>query len=589
MTREWITLFPRRFPLTARAAALLAVVLALAGCASVPDSSPVQVLRQVGGDETAPPAGPVDGSNPLDLVRDFVTASGSSTDKHAAARAFLAPEAAKWDDTTGVTVLDGQIDTVPAPGAPDSSTGATTIRIRGTQIGRLTQAGAFEPAQSPFQWDVDVVRRDGQWRISRLPDGVVVPLSIFRDDFRTVRAWFVDPTRQLAVGDVRYVQSVPAKAQAARVIDQLLAGPSSGLAGAAVSELAPGARLRSNVAASPDGAVVVDLTRTGDLDATARRLLAAQVVLSLAEVNVGRVRLLVDGEPLVAERPEWTPDDVAATVAEVTPSTDVPALVVAGGRVAQLSGPDPSAPLPGPVGNGQVDAESAASTVDGQHLAVVARAQAGRTLLVGGSSGGAGLAPVLNGSTMSRPSWMPNGAEVWTVLGGMSVARVTVDPKGQQPPRTGRVNVESLTALGPISDLRLSRDGMRVVAVVDGGLYTGAVARSIDGEVAIRDVRRVRSSDITQAVAADWRSSDTIVAITGGPDATVAQISVDGLTLSPVLGNNLTPPLTAVAAAPNRPLLVTDQGGVWSFAGGGQDAWRQVLGGASNAVPVYPG
>ena len=156
----------------------------------------------------------------------------------------------------------------PRRARPDSSTGATTIRIRGTQIGRLTQAGAFEPAQSPFQWDVDVLRRDGQWRISRLPDGVVVPLSIFRDDFRTVRTWFVDPTRQLAVGDVRYVPSVPAKAQAARVIDQLLAGPSSALAGAAVSELQTGARLRSNVAASPDGAVVVDLTRTGDLDAT---------------------------------------------------------------------------------------------------------------------------------------------------------------------------------------------------------------------------------------------------------------------------------------------------------------------------------
>jgi hypothetical protein len=43
------------------------------------------------------------------------------------------------------------------------------------------------------------------------------------------------------VGDVRYVPSVPAKAQAARVIDQLLAGPSSALAGAAVSELQTGA------------------------------------------------------------------------------------------------------------------------------------------------------------------------------------------------------------------------------------------------------------------------------------------------------------------------------------------------------------
>ena len=100
-------------------------------------------------------------------------------------------------------------------------------------------------------------------------------------------------------------------------------------------------------------------------------------MLSLAEVNVGRVRLLVDGEPLVADHPEWSRDDVAATVADVQPGADVPALVVAGGRVAQLSGPDPSAPLPGPVGNGQVDAESAASTVDGKHLAVVARTRRG--------------------------------------------------------------------------------------------------------------------------------------------------------------------------------------------------------------------
>ena len=455
MTRVRMTLFRPFFPRMSAGrgwAALAVLALTLTGCASVPDSSPVQVLRQVGGDEAAPPPGPVDGSNPLDLVRDFVTASGSSTDKHAAARAFLAPEAAKWDDTTGVTVLDGQIDTVPVPGAPDSSTGATTIRVRGTQIGRLTQTGSFEPAQSPFQWDVDVVRRDGQWRISRLPDGVVVPLSIFRDDFRTVRAWFVDPTRQVAVGDVRYVPSVPAKAQAARVIDQLLAGPSSGLAGAAVSELVPGARLRSNVAATPDGAVVVDLTRTGDLDATARRLLAAQVVLSLAEVNVGRVRLLVDGEPLVADHPDWTRDDFAAIVGDAQPGVDVPALVVAGGRVAQLSGPEPSAPLPGPVGNGTVDAESAASTVDGLHLAVVARTPQGRTLLVGGSTGGAGVVPVaLTAPTMTRPSWTPTGSEVWTVLNGDAVARVTLDTGGQ--PRVGQVNADALTVLGDAGTL----------------------------------------------------------------------------------------------------------------------------------------
>src|SRR4029450_12881343 len=84
---------------------LLLVLAGLAGCASVPESSPVQVLRRVGeGDTPVLPPGPADGSTALDLVRGFVYASGSSPDRHGAARRFLAPEATDWDDGVGVTV-----------------------------------------------------------------------------------------------------------------------------------------------------------------------------------------------------------------------------------------------------------------------------------------------------------------------------------------------------------------------------------------------------------------------------------------------------------------------------------------------------
>jgi hypothetical protein len=567
--------------------ALLLALAVLAGCASVPDSSPVQVLRQVGGSEGAlVPPGPVAGSNPLDLVRDFVFASGSSTERHGAARRFLSADAAGWDDSAGLTVLDGQFDTVPAPGAASPSSDITTIRIRGTAIGRLTSSGSFEPEQTMFQQDVTVVRHDGQWRISDLPPGVVVPLSVFRDNYKPVRAWFIDPVRRLAVADVRHVPSVPARAQAARVMELLLAGPSGALTGAAVSLLPPGAQLRSNLTTSDDGAVIVDLTRLGDLDESSRQLLAAQVVLSLAEVNVGRVRLLADGEPLLPDRQDLTREDVAALSAEVEPGADVPGLVVAGGRVRQLSGPEPSAPLPGALGDGTYDVESAASTVDGRRLAAVSQLGAQRTLLVGNGGGGVVAVP-LTADAMTRPSWTPTGGEVWTVLDSAVVARVLVD--NTAPPRTGRVNADELAALGPIQDLRLSRDGMRVVAVVGGGLYTGAVARTIDGEVAIRNVRRLRSADLGAVVAADWRSTESIVAITRNPEMLVGQVTVDGLVVQQIVSNNLTTPLTAIAAAANRPLWVTDQTGVWSFGGGDQVAWRQVLAGAPDAVPLYPG
>ena len=112
--------------------ALLLALAGVAGCASVPESSPVQVLRRVAdGDAPVLPPGPVDGSDPAEVVRGFVNASGSSLDRHGVARRFLAPEAAEgWDDAAGITVLDGQLDTVPAPNVRLTGSGTTAIRIR---------------------------------------------------------------------------------------------------------------------------------------------------------------------------------------------------------------------------------------------------------------------------------------------------------------------------------------------------------------------------------------------------------------------------------------------------------------------------
>ena len=564
----------------------LLVLAALAGCASVPTSSPVQVLRRVGeGDTPVLPPGPVDGSNALDLVRGFVYASGSSPDRHGAARRFLAPEAAGWDDGVGVTVLDEQFDTVyPSTVDPEGET--RTVRIRGTALGRLTPGGWFEATQAPAQVDVGVVRRDGQWRIARLPAGVLVRLSDLRANYRTVKSWFVDPVRGVAVPDLRYVPGSPARAQAARAMELLLAGPSTALAGAATNMLPPGAQLRSNVAISPEGALIVDLTQVGELDETGRRLLAAQVVLSLGEVSVGRVRLLVDGAPLLADRADLTRDDIASLVAEPVQAPMVPALVVYGGRVHQVAAAQPEIALPGPVGDGRLAVRSAAASPQGGRIAVVAADGPRLRLLTGGPDGAA--TPVgLEAPSMSRPSWSPTGAEVWTVLDSAAVTRVRFDSDGA--PRINRVDATPLTTLGPVDDLRLSRDGLRVAAVVRGRLYAAAVARDPDGDAAIRNVRPLRAADLGDVVAVDWRAAETVVAVSRGGDGLVSQVSVDGLTWDSVPSSNLTPPLRAVAAAPNRPVLVTDQSGVWSFAGGDLETWRQVVGGVPDAVPLYPG
>lgn len=584
--------------------AVLTVLTVLTGCASVPDSSPVQVLKQITeGDAPPAPPGPVDGSDPAEVVRGFVTASGASTDNHGAARRFLSPEAAAvWEDGGDLTILDGQLDTVPAPGAASPTSGVTTIRIRGTAIGRVTPTGAFEPAEAPVEIDVDLVRHEGQWRISAPPVGVLVPLSVFTESYRAVKIYFVDPVHGKVVPDLRYLPAVPSRAQSARVLELLLAGPSAALRGAVQSQLGSGVRLRSNVVAGQDGVLVVDLTGLGELDPSARRLLAAQVVMSLAEVNVDRVRLLVDGEPLLPGG-DLTRAALAAHDGELRPAVDVPGLVVAGGRLRELTGSEPGAPVPGPVGNGTFDVVSAATTADGRRLAAVVREGARQRLLVGGGTDG-GVSPTsLAAGLLTRPTWTPDGTEVWTVADSTTLTRVLLPPADAAPgtaPRVATVNGAWLEGRGPVTELRLSRDGMRVVVVAGGGLFTAAVARSMDGEVTIRNVRELRPGSLGdggdagggrlgEVVGADWRAADSLVAITAAPARPVVQVSVDGLTLLGVPGTNLTPPLRAVAAGPSRPLVVADAGGVWSFTGGDQVAWRAVLGEVPDAVPLYPG
>jgi hypothetical protein len=150
------------------------------------------------------------------------------------------------------------------------------------------------------------------------------------------------------------------------------------------------------------------------------------------------------------------------------------------------------------------------------------------------------------------------------------------------------VDDSALTALGAINDLRLSGDGMRVAAIVRGDLVVGALARAPAGGLVVRDVQMLRPTELTQLTAVDWRAPDQIAVAGRRTDMAVAVVSVDGLDMHPLPTNNLTPPLSAIASAPGRPLLVTDQNGLWSFGADDLGSWRQLVGGAGS-VASYPG
>jgi hypothetical protein len=601
-----------------RVVLLLLTVLLAAGCASVPGSSEVTVLRQVGdaAEPTAPP-GPARDAGPLETVRGWVLASGATAERHRAARAFLTSAAAgTWDDGASPLVVSDQVDTVfvdrPVP------VGEARVRVRTTALGVLTPDGVFDAGVRPVEIEVGLTEQNGQWRISSLPTGTIVRRSDLRANTRPVRTWFLDPQRASPVSDPRYLATTPARSVPTRTMQYLLAGPSESLAGAAVSALPVGTALRSDVTITPEGTAVVDLTRTGPLDDRRRREVALQVTLTLAGIGVPRVELLVDGEPLLPGVPEV---DIAAALAGLPPEvarrpdlpvdpvvggpgeSDVPVLVADDGRLRLLSGE----PAGGPAGRGTYRAASASASADG-HLALVAQDGASadpavpRMRLLTGAAGSELAASGIEGRSLARPSWTPDSGEVWSVADGTTVVRATrAGPPG--PVRPLPVDASGLVAagvtaapgaLGPLSALRISPDGARVALVSGGRVLVAAIARDGAGNARLGSVAALRPESLDQVLDVGWTRTDQIVAVGNRADRPVTLVSVDGLDLESLSTTNITPPVTAVAARPGRPLVVADQGGTWTLPLGGEsgsstDVWQAVPGFGASTVPAYPG
>ncbi len=570
---------PRR-PLRALLAAVCAA--ALAGCAAVPASSDLHVVRSMPvGSRLVPPAGPERGVDPFRLVREFIEATGSPANGHAAARAFLSRHAAaSWNDRAGLTVIEDAPGAAPQAGPAD---GVRRIRVGGSRLGVLTADGSFMPAAGTFSIPLDVVTEHGEWRITNPPSGVLVEATALQRNYRQVRVCFVDPNRGTLVPDLRWVPAQPASTLPGRVLDMLLAGPSARLAGAVRSAIPEGTRPRSNVLVSRSGRTVINLSGLDALTEQQRRLVVAQIVGSLDGLVPAPLRLLADGEPLVPGQAEWRSADIASYAAPAGPRPDVSGQVVVGGRLRGLNG----APAPGPAGTGQLTVLSAArSNPGGELLAAVVAGPDGRQQLRVGPTGGDLVAVPLDAVTMTRPTWRPSGTEVWTAINGRTVVGVALSGAG--PPLTYPVDATELAQLGPITQLRLSRDGARVAAVVGGRLVVAAVVPEL-GAVSLRHPQVLREGSLPPTASVDWARPELLVVASAGPSPQVSSVSVDGLTVRQLSSTNLTGPLTDIAAAPGREVLVADATGLWVYSDT-QEVWEPLLGGIGpDSAPLYPG
>ncbi|WP_410607479.1 LpqB family beta-propeller domain-containing protein [Amycolatopsis sp. lyj-109] len=556
----------------------------LASCANVPLESQPQVVPgerqgQSPGDVVPEPPPGID---PLSLVRAFVGATLKPGQNNAAARAYLDEQGrVNWRPSRNLTIIQDTFGTVydTAP-PPDPNT--QVVNVRGIDIGTLDQSSAFVPDYSSALLQVKVRRQaNNQWRIVDPPADLYATESDFSENYTPVPVSFYSDSSATFVPDRRYVVAKPQSGLPGRVMDLLVSGPSTSLAGAVKNLLGEPIEIDTNVKSLDDGTLVVPLTGLSGVPDDIRNLIAAQIVLSLQYVTSARIRILADGAPLVPNHPDWRQNDLPNYGAALSISQPLQGLMTVGGRVRSLTD---GAPVGGPAGDDGYDVVSAAQSIDGKRLAVVERSGGGVRLRIGDLGHDLALTS-LGGSSLTRPTWRPGTGELWTVVDGLSVGRMVLDQNGHWMALS--VNATDLTQQGDITELRFSRDGARVAAVIKGQLWVASVVVNGDS-VSLREPRNLQPHDLVDVVDVDWVAPDSLVAVTKSSSQPVIKVTVDGQRIDAFNSSNLTPTVHGVTAATGRPIVVADANGLWTASVLGE-VWRPHSHTMKDADPFYPG
>lgn len=571
-----------------RLAALVLILLPVAGCAAIPTHTNAKPIGASTSRQAPAVVEPVKDIDPLSLVRAFVNAAANPDGDYVEAKAFLTVDARKnWDTKSTPTIIENNFSTVPSAGDSDLpiDSKSRTVLLQGRNVGRLQQDdSSFVQVVGDLNKAIGIEQVDGQWRISSPPDGVYMTASGFSKYYQRVTLFFYNKDFTVLVPDPRFVVVPPTTGIPQRVTELLVKGPSNGMRGALFSALGSNAGYNKNTQESDEGALEVDLTRLGDLTPQSRKRIVAQVVKSLAGVTSSRIRVLLDGAVISTDQKDWRAADVPSGDTLITPNAEQRGMVVSSGRVLSLADGDP---VKGPVGTGEYNVASAAQSLDGSELAVVSKLASNAMRLRVGQADQPLPEVELPATTLTRPTWLLSGRagepsdEVWTVADGTNVVRVVKSDGGAWTANS--VNASELAAFGPITEMRLSRDGTRVAVVVGGKLVVAAVVRGDDSSVAIRAPRHLQPSTLgANALSLDWLSQDVLVVSTSLSAQPIVKVDVDGLKLERYNTSNLTAPVNSVAAVPGRPVIAADRTGLWTATDVG-DVWR------ASAVKPEPG
>ena len=606
---------------SARAACAALAVLLAAGCAAMPADGPperVGLPAGPGADNLQVrvfPVPPHKDEAPTDLLAGFLAASNADEAKdYETALKYLTAEAGKrWRPQAGVTVLAGTPHRDETVVSPDATT--TSITVSGTKVAELDGSDSFRAVSDPaYQQMFGFVKETegpdkGEWRIDRLPDGLIVDQTNFKNAYRAVHRYFYAASDPSAEGEALSVM-VPDPIYLRRRSDPLTeaaralaAGPSAWLA-PAVHSAFDGVKIVGAVTVGDDrtATVRVDVTDFAD-----RRSNCVQMATQLFHTLVDQQgKAQIEKVDLVGERG-------GCEVGAAQAAASAPGLLagVAGGdqyyqldngQLFLAQGEAPGRPVSGPLGQAtQPRIGAVAVRRDGGGAAALSLD--GHALYVTGFDDDATLGePVVTGRApkdgqgLSSPSW-DGRQNLWLVDRDPAEPRVLM-VRGR---KSVTVQVDGLAGR-TVQDVRVSSDGTRVAVVLQD---TGGV-RSLQIGLVVHDgtsgTPRARITGLrpvapllSDVAAVSWADTDQLLVLgkEQGKLQLLHYVGTDGSQSSdsPLQGGES---MMAVSATESRTgetvppvLAVSNDQRIFRLQG---NQWREVVLQGHQAVAfVYPG
>ncbi|MFI2033812.1 LpqB family beta-propeller domain-containing protein [Streptomyces bottropensis] len=600
---------PTRAAVRIGSAGVCAVLLA--GCASMPDSGD---MRDV--ESTPRPDSPVrvfalppaEDAEPQEIVQGFLEALTSDDLRYETARKYLTGDAAKdWDPGESTTVLaEAPTPYTPATGdRPDDD--VYRYELSGERVARVDEQHAYTPTSGEYRRQVHLtrVKDTGQWRIDRLPSGVVLGRSDFERNYKSINKYYFTSAAQSGepgtVADPVYVRSQVDPVT--QVVRDLLQGPTSWLNPVARTSFPSGTALRKGTRAlTPDdqNRLVVPLNKKADhVSASRCKEMAAQLLFTLQDympTGVDEVELQGSTGAQLCVLGESTVDEVVASH-DFGKTAEFEYFIDGDHKLVRLSGrgvaTTPTA-VPGALGDGEKQLRSAAVSRDEERAAGVSAD--GSELYVAPLTAGSSVGdPVLSsaGATakdrLTTPSWDGRG-DLWVADRDPEKPRLLVLADGMGEP----LEVRTPNLDGRIEAVRVAADGVRVALTLKSegkrALYIGRIERDADAEsttVSIVELRSV-TPDLEDVTAMSW-AGDSQLVVVGRESGGVQQmryVRVDG-SPAPGSGPSALTGVEEIAASEDesQPLVAHSADGIVRLSPGEQ--WQTVV--KEGSAPVYPG